>query len=163
MRKPAIALVFGAALLLAGPATAGAQVHLGPELSIGTDTDVGIGARLLVNVKSLEAWDFIGTFDWFFPDESGNADVTYWEINGNLAYNFAIEGAPSISPYVGAGLNIAHASVDYLDEPGRSNTDVGLNFLFGTQFDAKSIIPYVEIRGVIEGGDQVVFTGGILF
>lgn len=152
-----------AALLLAVPATAGAQVHLGPQLSWGGDTDIGIGGRVLVGVESLPRWDFIGTFDVFFPDDGPNDDLTYWEINGNLAYNFLIEEAESIFPYVGGGLNIAHFSRD--NDPGDdfSDTDLGLNLFGGTQFSASGVIPFAEIRLVVEGADQVVLTGGVLF
>jgi hypothetical protein len=152
-----------AALLLLGPATVRAQVRIGPQLSFGSDQDVGLGGRLLANVESLERWDFIGTFDWFFPDEPVGQDRTYWEVNGNLAYNFKIPEAPTISPYVGAGLGIAHLSIDHDDGRESSDTDLGLNLLAGTQFHATTVIPFVEFRIELAGGDQFVITGGVLF
>lgn len=164
MRSRAIVIAAGVALLFAAPAAADAQVHFGPQLSFASDTDLGVGARLLVNVKPLEHWDFIGSFDWFFPDEGGrNDNYDYWELNGSLAYNFMIEGAPGISPYAGAGLNIAHASVDFVDGGGASDTDVGLNLLAGTKFGSAKVLPFVEFRAILSGGDQVVITGGVLF
>ncbi len=46
-----------------------------------------------------------------------------------------------------------------------SDTDLGLNLFGGTQFDAESVIPFVEIRILVEGAPdgQVVLTGGVLF
>lgn len=157
-------VMIAAALMFMAPATAVGQVNIGPQLSWGGDTDIGIGGRVLLGLEDLPRWDFIGTFDVFFPDDGPDDDITYWEVNGNLAYNFIIEDAESIFPYVGAGLNIGRVSRDF---PGGddSDTDLGLNLFGGTQFDAASVIPFAEIRLVIEGAadDQVVLTGGVLF
>ena len=152
-----------AALLLAVPAAAVGQVAFGPQLSYGGDTDLGIGGRVLANVESLEHWDFVGTFDVWFPDDGGNVDVSAWEANGNLAYNFVVEDT-SLNPYAGAGLSIFHVSVEN-ESTGAENddTDLGLNFFGGLKFPGQSITPFFEIRGVLEGADQVVVTGGILF
>ena len=89
MRSSRLLAAFAAALFLL-PATAEAQIHIGPQLSWGGDTDLGVGGRVLLNVESLDHWDFIGTFDVFFIDDSQNVDRSYWEANGNLAYNFRI-------------------------------------------------------------------------
>ena len=151
-----------AGLLMLLPATADAQVRLGPQLSFGDDTDIGIGGRALVNVVALQRWDFIGTFDVFFPDDGPNNDVSYWEANGNLAYNFGIPGVPSLSPYAGAGLNIAHVSVENAGGDF-DDTDLGINLFAGTQFRSRSVTSFAELRVVVEGGDQMVLTGGILF
>lgn len=157
-----LAAVAGVLLLL--PATAEAQVRLGPQISFGGDTDFGIGARIVANVESLRHWDFIGTFDVFFIDDNPNFDFSYWEANGNLAYNFGIPEMPSLSPYVGGGLNIAHKSRESVESgEDRDDTDLGLNLFVGTQFQGASITPFAEIRIVAEGADQVVLTGGFLF
>ncbi len=153
-----------AGLLLMLPAPANAQVRLGPQLSFGGDTDLGIGARILANVESLDHWDFIGTFDVFFIDDSPNTDRSYWEVNGNLAYNFGVPETPSLSPYVGGGLNISRLSRENVDSGAESdNTDLGINLFVGTQFEGGSITPFAEVRIVVEGSDQVVLTGGFLF
>lgn len=157
-----LAAVAGVLLLM--PATAEAQVRLGPQISFGGDTDFGIGARVVANVESLQHWDFIGTFDVFFIDDNPNFDRNYWEANGNLAYNFGIPEVPSLSPYVGAGLNIAHRSVkDVSSGADFDDTDLGLNLFVGTQFQGASITPFAEFRIVAEGAEQVVITGGFLF
>ncbi len=157
-----LAAVAGVLLLL--PATAEAQVRLGPQLSFGGDTDFGIGVRVVANAKTLPHWDWIGTFDVFFIDDNPNFDRSYWEVNGNLAYNFGIPEAPSLSPYVGGGLNISRLSREDISSGAESdNTDLGVNLFAGTQFEGASITPFAEIRIVLEGVEQVVLTGGILF
>ncbi len=152
MRKT---LVTAAVLLcLVGVESAFAQgFRWGPEVSLGTDTDLGLGARAEFDFSG-SALTIIASFDYYFPD--GPAE--YWEINGNLIYNFNIPSAPTVTPYAGGGLNIGHASAN-----GNSDTDPGLNLLGGTRFDAGSIMPFVEIKFTIEGVEQFVVTGGILF
>jgi Outer membrane protein beta-barrel domain len=153
-----------AGLLLMLPAAANAQVRLGPQLSWGDDTDLGVGGRVLANVESLIHWDFIGTFDVFFIDDNSNFDRSYWEANGNLAYNFRIADAQSLAPYVGAGLNISRFSIeDRSTGEERDNTDLGVNLFAGTQFEGTSVTPFAEFRIVAEGAEQLVLTGGILF
>lgn len=150
MRRLAIAAVAAGALCLAAPGQADAQVHLGPQVSIG-DADVGIGGRVLVNLSDLEGWEGSGSFD-IYPD----GDL--WELNANLHYNFSIEGAPGLFPYVGPGLNIGH-----LDEPV-DDTELGVNFVAGTKFQAaERFTPYAEIRLIAEGYQDLVVTGGLLF
>lgn len=149
MRKLVMAAVAVGSLCLAAPGQAEAQVHLGPQVSIG-DADVGIGGRLLVNMSDLEGWEGSGSFD-VYPD----GDL--WELNGNLHYNFSIEDAPGLFPYVGPGLNLSHA--DPADD-----TELGVNFVGGTKFQAaERFTPYAEMRLIAGGHQDLVVTGGILF
>lgn len=148
-----------ALLALGGPATpAEGQVHLGPQVSLGGDTDVGIGGRVVAGMPEYSGLEFIGSFDVFFPD-----GYDYWEINGNLVHNFEVPEASSFRPYAGGGLNIAHYDRDD-DRPGDGDdTDVGLNLLGGMKFPMEGVAPFVELRLTVEGGDQFVVTGGFLF
>ncbi len=151
-------LVSAAMFCLAGATDAQAQgFRWGPELNLATDTDFGLGARVEFDFNN-SPLTVIGSFDYYFPDGS----VDYWEINGNLIYNFDIASAPTVTPYAGGGLNIAHWSID-TEVGSRSDTDPGLNLLGGARFDAGSLMPFVEMKFTIEGGDQFVVTGGLLF
>jgi opacity protein-like surface antigen len=68
-----------------------------------------------------------------------------------------------LKPYVGGGLNIAHASASALGTTA-SDTKAGLNLLGGTTFKVKGqVVPFVEARGIIGGGKQVMFAGGVRF
>lgn len=151
----AVALSFG----LLAVESARAQVHLGPQISIADDADVGLGGRIVAGVEDYSGLEVIGSVDIFFPD--GNFD--YWEINGNAVYNFEIVGAPSLRPYAGGGLNVAHFDFDDDIPDGDSETELGLNLLAGSKFPLEGFTPFVEVRGEISGGEQLVITGGFLF
>jgi hypothetical protein len=153
-------LVMAAAMLcLVAVESASAQgFRWGPELSLATDADLGLGARVEFDLNG-PPLTIIGSFDYYFP--GGSHD--YFEFNGNLVYNFNIPSAPTITPYAGGGLNIAHWSRDRGDEPDTSDTDPGLNILGGARFDVGSVILFGEMKFTIEGGDQFVITGGVLF
>lgn len=154
-----------ATLALAGTAMpAAGQVHFGPQVSLADDADVGLGGRVTAGVEGYSGLEVIGSFDVFFPD----GDFDYWELNGNLVHNFELPEEPSVRPYAGGGLNVAHIS---FDDPGgdgpfdddADETEVGLNLLGGFKFPMEGVTPFVEGRFEIEGGEQVVVTGGILF
>ena len=114
----------------------------------------------------------IGSFDYFFPDDGSGSvegvsyDLSYFEVNANVAYPFVIEDSPLL-PYVGGGLNLARISLD-LDMPGasasESETELGLNLLGGSKFDiGAAVVPFLEFRVELSGGEQFVISGGILF
>lgn len=153
----ALAVALASGVLLVDSARA--QVHLGPQISIADEADVGLGGRLVAGVEDYSGLEVIGSVDIFFPD--GNFD--YWEINGNAVYNFEIVGAPSLRPYAGGGLNVAHVDFDDDVPGGESDTDLGLNLLAGSKFPLEGFTPFVEVRGEISGGEQLVITGGFLF
>lgn len=152
-----------ALVIVTGPAApAAAQVHLGPQISLGGDTDVGIGGRVVAGMPDYSGLEFVGSFDVFFPD---NDHLDYWEINGNLVHNFEVPEASAIRPYAGGGVNIARFDRDPRigGTDDRDDTDVGLNLLGGMKFPMENVAPYVELRLEVEGGDQFVVTGGLLF
>ncbi len=148
-------LVMAILLMATGAGEARAQgFRWGPELSLADDADFGIGARMEFDFTGSRL-SLLANGDIFFP---GN-DITWIELNANLVYNFDVASAPTVTPYAGGGLNIRYADVG----SGGSDTDPGLNLLGGVRFDAGSISPFVEAKFEIEGGDQFVVTGGILF
>jgi hypothetical protein len=156
MRTAALAI-----LVLVGTATGVQAQGFGAQLSWGDDVDLGVGARLEANVGSslsstgiLSRALFVGSFDYFFP---GN-DVTYWEANANLAVPV---GTSSLRPYLGAGLNLAHTSVD-VGTVSASNNDLGLNLLGGIHLGSGKLQPYAEARFEAGGGEQLILTAGIM-
>jgi outer membrane protein with beta-barrel domain len=173
--------LLGSVLLLAAVALAPAQAaaqrraaarpasspadrpSFGVQLDWGNDPDFGIGGRGVFPLHSLfpkTPLDAIVSFDYFFPGNS----VTYWEINGNVAYRFSVPARSSFRPYAGAGLNIAHASATVAGVSA-SDTKAGLNLLGGTTIKLKgsSLTPFVEGRGEVGGGKTFILTGGIRF
>lgn len=150
----ALAVAFVAALFVL-PGTARGQAHIGPQLNLAEEHELGLGGRAVVNLSNFEGWEGIASFDFFFPD----GDVDYWELNANVVYNFPVEPSQTFFPYLGGGLNIAR-----FDGPNEAeDTAIGLNAVGGGKFDAVGVTPFVEARIEVEGGEQFVVTGGLLF
>ena len=140
------------------------HIQLGPQLNYGSSAKLGLGGRLHANLRSPDRLLIIGSFDWFFPDEPRGEDRTYWELNGNVAYRFKVEGTTAVSPYAGGGFNIAYSSrrPEGVGD-GSSSTDLGINLLGGTLFGSGPVFPFFELRVELAGGEQFVLTGGVLF
>ncbi|MDX1577916.1 MAG: hypothetical protein R3266_05505 [Gemmatimonadota bacterium] len=170
MARRAFGLVVVAFGMAFGVSTLAAQdVRVGGQVSFADDADFGIGPRLAIELPGVsEGLWLVGTFDYFFPDEGflgDGTDVDYWELNGNAIYTIRLPDAPNVEPYIGAGINIARFSSQVETEPevDVSDTNVGLNILGGLDFPLQGFTPFVEARIEIDGGEQFVVTGGILF
>ena len=139
------------------------------------DVGFGVGGRVIVNLdKQLKGLEAVGSFDYFFPSagdagdiDGVDVDLTYFEVNLNAVYKFKLEN-PSLTPYVGSGLCIAHAKggvgVD-LGELGNfdvsaSDTKLGLNILGGVLINKKF---FVEAKFEAGAGEIFVVSGGIRF
>jgi hypothetical protein len=153
----------------ARPASSGAaKPSFGLELNWSSDVDLGIGGRGVFPLQSLfprTPLDGIVSFDYFFPSKgAGVTSLTYWEINGNVAYRFTVPSRSSFRPYAGGGLNIAHFS-STAGTVSASDTKAGLNLLGGTTFNLKGskLTPFAEARGEVGGGKTFILTGGIRF
>jgi len=154
-----------AVMFLFGATQLSAQIRFGGQLNYGDDTDFGLGPRLVLDDPALGEFRFIGSFDLYFPDSRSGVDADYWELNGNIVYDFEVKTSTKLTPYVGGGLNVAHASAK-VSTPlpaSSSNTDLGVNLMAGLEFGAGRVRPFVELKVELEGGDQFVITGGILF
>ncbi len=149
----------------AGPAQ---RNQFGVELDWSSDEDFGIGARGVFPLQSFfprTPLDGIVSFDYFFPSKpTGTTSLTYWEINGDVAYRFRVPSQSTFRPYAGGGLNIAHGSVT-AGTVSTSDTKAGLNLLGGTTFKLKgsNLTPFAEARGEIGGGKTFILTGGVRF
>lgn len=100
---------------------------------------------------------------FYFPEERGNADVKFFELNVNANYYFYNH---DILEFYGlAGLNYARVKVDY-DGPGNDASDgeMGLNLGAGLNFEiGKKFIPFTEFRLTVGEYDQFVFKAGLKF
>ena len=152
-----------AAALVAFPAFAEAQATLGPQIAYHNDFDFGIGAALTVSADAIDPRvDFMADFVWFFPDPAG---LNYFELNGNLLFDFVVEGS-TVTPFALGGLNIASWSYDSGFGPGNGggdNTELGLNLGGGIKFDLGTFRPMLGVRLEIEGGDGFVIFGTVPF
>jgi outer membrane protein X len=167
-------------LALAGGASA-QEKHLsfGVQANWGSDTDIGIGALARLDLEDVhEGLGVVGSFNYFFPGTEGaddiegmDVDVKYWELNLNGTYDIQMEG--SMTPYVGVGPVLAHASggasaeVAGVEISGStSESKLGLNILGGIKFDvSESMKAFVEAKYEVlsEGGSQLVISGGVRF
>jgi hypothetical protein len=149
-------------VLVAGVGSAEAQgVRFAPEVSVGEDSDLGIGGRINADMSSTfgsPGFFITGAFDYFFP---GN-NVNYWELNGNLGWLVpGVRG--NVRPYIGAGLNYAHVSFDNCTG-NCGNSDVGVNLMGGINLQTRTrIMPFIEAKIELGGGEQFVLTGGVYF
>lgn len=147
-------------VLAGGLAALPAQARFGAQVSYGDNTQLGIGARLQYPLTSLfknAPVTSAASFDWFFPDEPAGVNVTAFEINYNIFYQFKVD---ALTPYAGGGLVLGYASSD----PGGSNTDLGLNLGGGLQFKTGGrLAPFIEGRFELSAFEQFVITGGLVF
>ncbi len=155
---------------LALASTAYAQIpspvtfELGPRIGydVGGDieeTFLGVDARLSVLALPI---DFQATFDYYFMERN----ATFWQLGLNALLGFG----PGLlfTPYIGAGLGIARASVDVdMGDFGAfsvSDTDTGINLIGGARFGVGPIRPFVQVQVTVLGDvDLVTIAGGLLF
>lgn len=167
MRKLTLALATAA--VLAVPGTAQAQVGFGVLAAFHDDADFGVGAFVDAPMEGIhENVHLMGDFTWFFPDEDNFAgvdvDVTYFQVNGNLLYDFPMADQ-NFTPFALGGLNIARVSVDSEVagiEGSASDTEVGLNLGGGLTFGTGSLRPAVGARVELGGGEGFVIFGSLL-
>lgn len=152
MRTVLVAICLAGSAVLVGPSASSGQVYGGVQANYGSETDFGLGARMLANLEDVNL-EFVGSFDLYFPD--GPSD--FWEINGNVFYHFHLPESPSILPYLGGGLNVAQVS------NGADNTEAGLNLGGGVRFPLANVSPFIEARTVVSDFDQSVLTFGLVF
>ena len=166
-RRAVGSLIVAVGLALSAASLSAQSVKVGGQVSFSDDYDFGIGPRLQGQLGNIAQGLWIaGSFDYFFPDQGpggGGEDFDYWEINGNLLYDIVLAGASNVAPYFGAGVNVARRTQSTEGSDGDGDTQVGLNLLAGLNFPLSGFTPFVEVKIEIEGGEQFVVTGGILF
>ncbi len=153
-------VVAAAAFLVFAPASAEAQIYLGPQIAFHDDADLGIGAGLEFDLPSVQpGLGYMGDVIIFFPGD----DFDYFEINTNVTYDLPLEDA-AVVPFVLGGLNIARASFESPGEGGGdSDTELGFNLGGGVKFDAGSLKPRVSARAVLGGSESFTIWASLPF
>lgn len=164
MKKSRVGIVV-LALCLVSAGNARAQ-RFGGQVSWGSDSELGVGARaefdLTGTLSKKEPFSrafVITQFDYYFIDCPSGANCSYWELNPSLAIPLK---ATNINPYVGAGLNIAHASAS-AGGFSSSSTDTGINLLGGLKFGLGGMSAFSEARVSLGGSEQLALSFGLLF
>jgi hypothetical protein len=167
MKTLALALALTAALSLP-PAQARAQSYAGPVIAFHDDFDFGIGGFVSVPIPSFaEGLHLLADLGIFFPDDGGNVDRSYFELNGGVLYRFPVD-SDDVSPFALGGLNIARVKVEGEGVgPGgsgsRTDTDLGLNLGGGVTFLTGPVRPSVGLKIELSGGQGFVIFGALGF
>lgn len=140
-----------------------AQYRLGAGLAYGSDIEefgFGVNGEFFLNSKVAVSPSLI----IYFVENTRNVDRSFWELNTNVNYYFAKEGA--IEVYALGGLNLATAKADQdgINDDNESVSELGVNLGIGTNFDINSsITPFAQLKFVISDFDQAVFFFGVRF
>lgn len=84
-------------------------------------------------------------------------DFTWLQIDVNALYPFGSRNT-TFTPYAGAGLGINYQNA----EGAESNTDAGLNLLFGAEWGMGRLRPFTEARIGVDSDVGVAVRGGLL-
>jgi outer membrane protein X len=154
----ALATVAALVAFGAGAGVAEAQehpIHAGGHLSYGFEDFSEFGVGIHATYPLMDAIAGAASFTYHFPGE----DLTFWDLNLNAHFRFALEG--NFTPYAGGGLNYSRISFDLGEGFTASNSEVGLNVLGGAFTDLENNIRlFGELRFVISDLDQLVLTLG---
>ena len=160
--KPKSTTTVAARTTVQAPLSTDKSLWYGPHASFADESDLGLGARAFYNLDTRRPLAVITTFDYFFPSAPTGVDAKHWEVNGNMAYQFA---RGRWKPYVGPGLNLARRSAEVaLADVSASETSLGMNMLGGVRrTDGRKRQYFAEARYEIGGGEQFLVTAGVLF
>lgn len=139
------------------PGRADAQVGYGAQASLGTESGLGLGFRLLFpTIVAPLGMD--GTLDanYFF---GGGDAVDSW-IETNAIVRLPLPLSREFETRVGAGVNATFISLD-LPEDSDTDAEIGINLVGTLSLPRHALAPYAELRAVLGGAEQVVITGGI--
>jgi hypothetical protein len=138
------------ALLLASAAPAAARDMFGVRTGFYTDVDepfigieglFGLGNHVYLNPN----------FEYVFTE-----DPHYMTFNADFHYDFPTRSRAYV--WAGAGLGVLYTN----PEVGDSNTDVGLNLLFGVGLKGH-VVPYVQAKVIVSEDTAFVLGVGLRF
>ncbi len=150
-------------LALTGIISAQAQYRLGAGLAYGSDVEefgLGVNGEFFLNSKVAVSPSLI----IYFLENRNNVDRSFWELNANVNYYFAEEGALQV--YALGGVNLATSKFDRdgINDDDDATTELGVNLGIGTNFDINSsITPFAQLKFVVSDFDQAVFFFGVRF
>lgn len=153
MKKLALCLI----ICFCSAALIQAQSRIGGGFAYGTDVEeFGLNLNGEFFLKSKLA--IAPELNIFFVE----GDNGFWTINADGHFYFAGSGAASV--YGLAGLNLSTVTFERANGEDDSDTELGLNFGIGANFDINSsIMPFGQFKFVLNDYDQAVLSFGIRF
>ena len=137
---------------LAGAAPAAADIKFGIRGGYYTDIEEPfVGAELLTRIGNRVY--FNPNFEYVFVDEA-----TYFTLNGDFHYDFPVGS----DVYVWAGAGLGWSSFDFEGEDNSDN-DLVANLLAGAGVNAGGVIPYVQLKLIIQDDTEFVIGVGLRF
>jgi len=142
------------------------QTTLAQEFSVGGGFLYGseinnLGINFRGDVKFTPQWSFSPSFNIFFNRKDGLITNKWNDFNFDGHYFFEIDQALTVYPLL--GLNVATVT-EKINDISFSNTDVGANIGFGSEYDFDHrIVGFGELKYVISNADQLVITIGVLY
>ena len=122
------------------------------EVGIGGIAEFRVAPRVTISPQFLH----------FFPEDRGNHNDRFFELNGNVNYYFYNH---DIFEFYGlGGLNYTRLHRDFDDGRDDYRSEFGLNLGGGINFEVgRTFVPFSEIRVTVGEYDQFVLSGGFKF
>ena len=139
--------------ILALPARARNNVHFGVRTGVYTDpNDLFFGGELITPLS--RSVFFNPNLEYVLIDHG-----TYTTFNFDFHYDFPTRSSTMI--WAGAGPALVYTNPE---GPEDGNTNLGVNLLFGLGFKTSgSLIPYVQVKGIMADNSDFVLGFGIRF
>lgn len=156
--KPALLALLLAVVAFAPERAEAQAIEIGPRIGYEVDNweALFVGAEARVSVAALPI-RLNPYFDYYFLDDAGPIDQSLIQFGANALYEFGIANQ-AFTPYAGAGLAISRYSLG-----DASNSEAGLNLLFGSRFGFGNIRPFAQANITIGDYDFFSVQGGVLF
>jgi hypothetical protein len=152
LQRRLIVLSLGLLGVLAG-ARAGTAADFGVRAGYYFDAEEPfLGAELITRVAPRIY--FNPNFEYVLVGDG----LSYVTINGDFHYDFPTRSSTFV--WAGAGLGLVRVDPD---GPDNSDTDPALNLLAGVGWRRGGVIPYVQGKVIINGGNEFVLAFGLRF
>lgn len=158
MKKILLSALFVLGLITLGNTTVNAQAgdfKLGGGLLFGSEVE-SVGLQVNGVYRFNEQWAGEADLGFYFPGDDTGLD-SFWEINGNAQYLFAVE--QDYHFYGLGGLNVSTAE----NVLGNTNSELGINIGAGGEYKLQNFSLYGELKYVIGDFDQIVLGAGVRF
>jgi hypothetical protein len=158
MKKILLSVLLVSGLVTLGSNTAEAQVgefKLGGGLLYGSEVE-SVGLQVNGVYRFTEEWAGQADLGIYFPGDDTGLD-SFWEINANAHYLFAVE--QDYHFYGLGGLNVSTAESVF----NNSNSELGINIGAGGEYHLENLSLFGELKYVIGDFDQIVLGAGVRF